>query len=1569
MRDTAMNHQRPGIPHTPFTDFPPLNLEEFFEKIIELCTHELKCAGGLAFVLNGGTHRLELAYPCQESKVLISLKPGEGIIGRAFNDKTFICCSESRSKEYAIVSQLTSCDRIRSIVALPVSEFGNPTTVLCLYFVESSTADHSTEKYHGLSMEEYEALQDFWKRFNSSKRGGHLEKFLYQLRMRQIQVQLRSVGDGPVGIREALITFVEKFKQEITNSLRLPPDFLYIQLIDHHERKIRTVKGEGMPLSYEYIHSHSLDDSDDIQSDIVKKRHIEIIVGDDVKRFDRDIFRKYGHDRFVRMWVPLFPLSFSTVQPGSDLLLNGIFSDFLVWNPEEVSSDQSMKRVIIQWRGGIKPPENLIYGTLEIGYFRKTMKQLDIAPWTQELAIWCITKAFELSQPLFRATLAGTLESIGQLLASGAYPNGIRVNCEYLDRNIRESRVYPTSEPWPAAVSEIIKNEMDMKMGLKKPDTPGYEYNPISVERLPLNDQEDLHPIFSSAHYLNTFKTNTKIAGDAFKIALLLFKRVLNPQELHVPEDDLAYIGTLRQDRVVTAVCKEAANRSNANLCYCIFFDTKPPPGQRSDSCGPWWVGIPASWPSESVNLSLWRELQNLARKVAENKKSHQLVLQEDSGLKFDVTLLPLELSDSTTGVLALRFSEGNHLSNKGLVDLESRVPTWVYRLSMRRLHLRARFSALMMLLRQDIAEARDETEAKINESNYIRAFIISFLKKSVSRQKSDFGFITLYSEQTTGPKRIERFLCSREPETGLLRAESYKFLNKSLSGPCLEACENHCPVIFSERKLNPKIDNFLTRLENEVDENERCGRRDKVSLLKKLLEILKNEQGNPMTMVTMPVLKREMGEDQLKIAYSVILNKKHYYDRVHRKLIIEFGEQIAETLDQVRSFAYNKLEERYQHCLFEVRAEFEKAKSVDDLVGVLLRKLAADKAGNQKPIGKNFERIGFSDEIVLWNLSIDKSELIMRSCRGQIYEAFESEPKIKIINPKEHPLFTKEEIALPKKNAARLIEGPFRLWTFSTGFESENQQSNGIVQFYEKATSRKWLTTFPIVDATDRVFGVIDFLRDRPVDLDEELVLERLFRRLSRQFCSAVERCHLKMTRSISRDIFTQSEIYLRLWRTGEVYKDLVHRFKDVFNTHYCDLFLEHYGHMLLHATTRDCDLASDKKRFKYRINQSCDSGEVLGDCFYSGKAKIQHRRIPRESLTHISPDVCNLLALGGNYERMALPLIERTKYEKIVVGILHLANPKRPIETQNKKAGKTVKKNPMFNAETIRLGYDLVEQIQRLIQMTRLVEQQGGLVNELVHSMGQPLQILRSAANNPIRALVQRDRVLAPEVKEMLNSINEAFKVVHEAKDHISFLQKFSQQHHSAYSFSQADLKKLVEDCCNFMAKRALNKNCRIVFSDVCFVKPLPLEKNWIRKAIINLLDNACKYSWSNREIMVKMGEGNNGDIKISISNWGVGIPLNQRQRIFEPYFRFKVPDAKGERTGTGIGLAIVKQAIEELHDGKIDFESRPCNEQNLALTDTVEDIIDIEHNTTFTISMRRDLLNEILNYKSEI
>jgi signal transduction histidine kinase len=85
---------------------------------------------------------------------------------------------------------------------------------------------------------------------------------------------------------------------------------------------------------------------------------------------------------------------------------------------------------------------------------------------------------------------------------------------------------------------------------------------------------------------------------------------------------------------------------------------------------------------------------------------------------------------------------------------------------------------------------------------------------------------------------------------------------------------------------------------------------------------------------------------------------------------------------------------------------------------------------------------------------------------------------------------------------------------------------------------------------------------------------------------------------------------------------------------------------------------------------------------------------------------------------------------------------------------------------------------------------------------------------------------------------------------------------------------------------------------------------DRALIHQALANLVDNAMKYGPRGQRIRMSARPVETG-IEIAVEDDGPGIPAAARSRLFEPYERL-ARDSTSERTGSGLGLAVVRQIV---------------------------------------------------------
>ncbi len=102
------------------------------------------------------------------------------------------------------------------------------------------------------------------------------------------------------------------------------------------------------------------------------------------------------------------------------------------------------------------------------------------------------------------------------------------------------------------------------------------------------------------------------------------------------------------------------------------------------------------------------------------------------------------------------------------------------------------------------------------------------------------------------------------------------------------------------------------------------------------------------------------------------------------------------------------------------------------------------------------------------------------------------------------------------------------------------------------------------------------------------------------------------------------------------------------------------------------------------------------------------------------------------------------------------------------------------------------------------------------------------------------------------------------------------------------------------------------------------IQMNASQIERVVVNLVENAIKYSPPGTPIGVSARVTRAGELQLSFEDEGPGVPAADRERIFEPFFRDQMA-RKSNVSGHGLGLAIC-QSIVLAHGGRIDVNDRP-------------------------------------------
>ncbi|NGO51660.1 sensor histidine kinase [Allomesorhizobium camelthorni] len=223
------------------------------------------------------------------------------------------------------------------------------------------------------------------------------------------------------------------------------------------------------------------------------------------------------------------------------------------------------------------------------------------------------------------------------------------------------------------------------------------------------------------------------------------------------------------------------------------------------------------------------------------------------------------------------------------------------------------------------------------------------------------------------------------------------------------------------------------------------------------------------------------------------------------------------------------------------------------------------------------------------------------------------------------------------------------------------------------------------------------------------------------------------------------------------------------------------------------------------------------------------------------------------------------------------------------------------------------LVSDLQNSRILSETERLRSALLSSVSHDLRTPLVSIIGAASS----LIEADEALGPDSRRQLA------ETIKEEGDRLNrYVQNLLDMTRLGYGALKlnrqpSDARELVGAAARQLGS-ALRDNTLIL--DIAEDLPaIDVDPILIQQVLANVLDNAAKYAPSGSTIAVAAAAGK-GDLTIAVSDEGPGIPREDRERVFDMFYRVRAAD--GQRAGTGLGLAICKGIIDA-HGGSIHAE----------------------------------------------
>lgn len=215
---------------------------------------------------------------------------------------------------------------------------------------------------------------------------------------------------------------------------------------------------------------------------------------------------------------------------------------------------------------------------------------------------------------------------------------------------------------------------------------------------------------------------------------------------------------------------------------------------------------------------------------------------------------------------------------------------------------------------------------------------------------------------------------------------------------------------------------------------------------------------------------------------------------------------------------------------------------------------------------------------------------------------------------------------------------------------------------------------------------------------------------------------------------------------------------------------------------------------------------------------------------------------------------------------------------------------------------------------RLERSFEQMRRFTADASHELRTPLTALRSVGEVGLQERPD-DRLFADVVGSMLEEADRLTRLV-------DTLLTLSRADAGQLRLAQepVDLVALARDVAAYLEDLAQEKGQRI---EVEAAGTVGVRGDWLvlRQAVVNVVDNAIKYSPHGASIRIRVGR-DGGRSWIAVVDQGPGIGPQHRDRVFERFYRVDKARSR-ELGGTGLGLSLAQWAVEA-HGGRIELES---------------------------------------------
>jgi signal transduction histidine kinase len=219
--------------------------------------------------------------------------------------------------------------------------------------------------------------------------------------------------------------------------------------------------------------------------------------------------------------------------------------------------------------------------------------------------------------------------------------------------------------------------------------------------------------------------------------------------------------------------------------------------------------------------------------------------------------------------------------------------------------------------------------------------------------------------------------------------------------------------------------------------------------------------------------------------------------------------------------------------------------------------------------------------------------------------------------------------------------------------------------------------------------------------------------------------------------------------------------------------------------------------------------------------------------------------------------------------------------------------------------------------VQQVEVAALKSSFLANVTHELKTPLAMIRMASETLELGRVRSE----DDSKRFLATIGrECRRLTHMINNVLDFAK--IEEGKREFLFAPGDLRKVVKDSLEVFEPQLKQGGFELTVELPETMPPVEMDSQAITQCIINLVDNAMKYSQDHREIGLRVSA--NGTARVEVEDRGIGVPARDQERIFEKFTRAETGLVHNVK-GSGLGLALVRH-IARAHGGDVTLKSVP-------------------------------------------